>query len=64
MDSREGNRAERRRQLQREIERYQEAAVSALDQLEWIVGYLHKLGKSEIARAIDRNRKEISEAIR
>jgi hypothetical protein len=39
--------------------RYREAAASALSQLEWIVGYLNKVGKPQIARALDRNRRRI-----
>jgi hypothetical protein len=33
--------------------------LSALDQLEWVVGYLNKIRKSQLARALDRNRKQI-----
>jgi hypothetical protein len=58
MDS-SGNGNNRDRELDREIERYREASDSALDQLEWVVGYLHKIRKPEIASALDRNRKEI-----
>jgi hypothetical protein len=47
------------REVDREIERYREASVSALDQLEWVVGYLNKIHKPQIARALDRNRKQI-----
>jgi hypothetical protein len=47
------------RELDREIERYREASDSALDQLEWVVGYLNKIHKPQIARALDRNRKQI-----
>jgi hypothetical protein len=47
------------RELDREIERYREASASALDQLEWVVGYLNKIHKTEIARTLDRNRKQI-----
>ena len=59
MASRSNNANDRQRRLDAEIERYQEAADSALGQLEWIVGYLHKIRKPEIARALDRNRKQI-----
>ena len=41
-----------------EIEKYQQAALDALGQLEWVVGYLHQSHKSDIARALDRNRKQ------
>jgi hypothetical protein len=64
MDSRETDRDERQRRLDREIERYREAATSALEQLEWVVGYLRTIRKPEIARALERNRKRISEGIR
>jgi hypothetical protein len=57
MDS-TGNR-DRQRKLDREIERYKEASAYALDQLEWVVGYLNKIHKRQIARALDRNRKQI-----
>jgi hypothetical protein len=47
------------RELDRQIERYREASGYALDQLEWVVGYLNKIHKPQIARAVDRNRKQI-----
>jgi hypothetical protein len=61
MDS-SGN-GDRQRVLDREIERYREASVSALDQLEWVVGYLNKIQKPQIARALDRNRKQILQRV-
>jgi hypothetical protein len=61
MDS-SGN-GDRQRVLDREIERYREASVSALDQLEWVVGYLNKIRKPQIARALDRNRKQILQRV-
>jgi hypothetical protein len=64
MDSRNRNGNARQRELDGEIERYREAAVSALGQLEWIVGYLHKIKRSEIAGALDRNRRQIIEEAR
>jgi hypothetical protein len=57
MDSADNGNAQR--EVDREIERYREASVSALDQLEWVVGYLNKINKPQIARALDRNRKQI-----
>lgn len=59
MASHSNHRNNRERRLDAEIERYQEAALSALGQLEWIVGYLHKIRKPEIARALDHNRQQI-----
>jgi hypothetical protein len=64
MGSRNNNRNDRLRELDDEIERYREATASALGQLEWIVVYLHKIQKGQIARALDRNRKQIIEEIR
>jgi hypothetical protein len=49
---------------EREAERYRQAALHALGQLEWIIGYLHKIRKSQLANALDRNRKEIRERTR
>ena len=60
MDSREANGDDR----EREIERYREAAMRALEQLEWVVGYLYEIRKPKIARAIARNRRQILEYLR
>jgi hypothetical protein len=60
MDSREANGDDR----EREIERYREAALRALEQLEWVVGYLYEIRKPKIARAIARNRRQILEHLR
>jgi hypothetical protein len=49
------------RELDRESERYRRAALEALGQLEWCIDYLHGLRKSEIARALSRNRRRIIE---
>jgi hypothetical protein len=54
---------ERRRQLDAEIERYRESATATLQQLEWTVGYLRSIRKSEIARALDRNRRHIEQRL-
>jgi hypothetical protein len=51
----------RLRDLDDEVERYRQAADAALGQLEWIVGYLHKIRKGNIARALDGNRKQTIE---
>jgi hypothetical protein len=51
-------------QHDQEQERYRLAAAAALEQLEWAVSYLHRLRKSEIARALDRNRRQIAERLR
>jgi hypothetical protein len=63
MGSRETNGDDRSRELDPEAARYRQAAVHALAQLEWVVRYLHKIRKAELARVIDRNRKQILERI-
>ena len=58
-DSRRANHDERRRELDREIERYREAASLALDQLQWAINYLHRIKKGSIAGGLERNRRQI-----
>ena len=62
MASRETRRDDR--DLDREIERYREAAWAALDQLEWRINYLYRVRKPDIARALARNRSQIMKRIR
>jgi hypothetical protein len=64
MDSGETNGNDQGRERNREIERYRQAAISTLEQLEWVVGYLYQIRKPQLARAVDRNRKRIVERIR
>jgi hypothetical protein len=59
MGSPNDNGNERERRLDRGIERYREAANSAPGQLEWIVDYLYKIRKAEIAKALGRDRRQI-----
>ena len=51
----------RMRELDLEINRYRKAAVAALGQLEWVEGYLRKIQRRDLATALGRNRKQISE---
>ena len=44
---------------EQQVERYREAAHAALDQLDWIIGFLHRIRKSQIADALAKNRKTI-----
>ncbi|HLI60628.1 MAG TPA: hypothetical protein VKV21_13285 [Solirubrobacteraceae bacterium] len=39
-----------------ETERYRRAAEDALQQLDWAIGYLHGIRKTEISRALAKNR--------
>jgi hypothetical protein len=46
-------------QKQEEADRYRKAAEDALQQLDWVIGYLHGIRKVEISRALARNRSYI-----
>jgi hypothetical protein len=39
--------------------RYRKAADLAIEQLDWVISYLHRMRKHEIARALQRNRMAI-----
>ena len=52
------------RELDREARRYREAAIQAVEQLEWCVRYLYRLRKIELAEGLARNRAEIIERTR
>jgi hypothetical protein len=41
---------------QAEADRYRRAAEDALQQLDWAIGYLHGIKKTEISRALAQNR--------
>jgi hypothetical protein len=47
-----------------EARRYQQAAEDALEQLDWCIGYLHGIGKTNASRALSRNRSVIRSALR
>lgn len=42
-----------------ETERYRRAAEDALQQLDWTIGYLHGIKKTDISRALAQNRSYI-----
>ena len=44
---------------QEELERYRQAAEDALQQLDWCIGYLHGIRKTDISRALAKNRAQI-----
>jgi hypothetical protein len=44
---------------QDEAERYRRAADDALQQLDWAIGYLHGIRKTEISKALAKNRSVI-----
>jgi hypothetical protein len=41
---------------QDEADRYRQAAEDALQQLDWTIGYLHGIHKTEISKALAKNR--------
>jgi hypothetical protein len=44
---------------QREADRYRRAAEDALQQLDWAIGYLHGIRKTEISKSLAKNRSYI-----
>ena len=42
-----------------ETDRYRQAAEDALQQLDWTIGYLHGIRKTEISKALAKNRSYI-----
>jgi hypothetical protein len=42
-----------------ELDRYRQAAEDALQQLDWCIGYLHGIHKTNISRALAKNRTQI-----
>jgi len=46
-----------------ETERYRRAAEDALQQLDWAIGYLHGIRKTQISRALAQNRSYIRQTL-
>lgn len=44
---------------EKEADRYRKAADDALQQLDWVIGYLHGIHKTDISRALAKNRSYI-----
>jgi hypothetical protein len=51
----------RARELDLEARRYREAAIQAVEQLEWCVRYLYRERKVKLAEGLARNRAKIIE---
>ena len=51
----------RSRELELEIGRYREAAIQAVNQLQWCVNYLYRVRRPQLAQALERNRAQIIE---
>jgi hypothetical protein len=47
------------RSKEREANRYRMAAEDALQQLDWAIGYLHGIRKTQISKALAKNRSVI-----
>jgi hypothetical protein len=48
---------------QEETDRYRRAAEDALQQLDWTIGYLHGIRKTQISRALAKNRSFIRQRL-
>jgi hypothetical protein len=48
---------------QQEADRYRIAVEDALQQLDWAIGYLHGIRKTEISRALAKNRSVIRQRL-
>jgi hypothetical protein len=48
---------------QAEADRYRKAAEDALQQLDWAIGYLHGIRKTEISKALAKNRSHIRSSL-
>jgi hypothetical protein len=44
---------------EQEADRYRKAAEDALQQLDWVIGYLHGIRKVDISRTLAKNRSHI-----
>lgn len=47
-----------------EMERYRRAAEETLDQLQWCINYLHRIGKPRIADVVAKNHRIIRARMR
>lgn len=46
-----------------ETDRYRQAAEDALQQLDWTIGYLHGIRKTDISKALAKNRSYIRRSL-
>ncbi|MBD0328766.1 MAG: hypothetical protein ICV64_01480 [Thermoleophilia bacterium] len=46
-----------------EVERYRQALYDAFQQLDWCIGYLHGIRKTEIASVLAKNRSYIASQV-
>ncbi|HKP90171.1 MAG TPA: hypothetical protein VJT75_09380 [Thermoleophilaceae bacterium] len=57
--ARQNTRSNNSQSKQEETDRYRRAAEDALQQLDWAIGYLHGIRKTEISTALAKNRSYI-----
>ena len=48
---------------EQEADRYRKAAEDALQQLDWAIGYLHGIRKTEISKSLAKNRSYIRQQL-
>jgi hypothetical protein len=58
------HRRARNHEVSDETRRYQTAAAAALDQLDWVINYLYRIRKPDLAAALKRNRDDIARRLR
>jgi hypothetical protein len=59
MPTKKHSRSRTHDEIRDDIERYRRAAEETLNQLDWCIGYLHRIRKPDIARTLERNRSTI-----
>jgi hypothetical protein len=57
------NQTKRSSDTQDEADRYRQAAEDALQQLDWTIGYLHGIHKTDISKALAKNRSYIRRSL-
>jgi hypothetical protein len=58
------HRRARNHEVSDETGRYQTAAAAALDQLDWVINYLYRIRKPDLAAALKRNRDDVARRLR
>jgi hypothetical protein len=62
-DNNNNNKQESIGKTEDELERWRRAAEDALQQLDWAIGYLHGIHKTDISRALAKNRAYIRKSL-
>jgi len=53
-----------RNRSDRDVQRYKAAANAALEQLDWVISYLNRIGRRSVAETLRRNRENIARRVR